>query len=290
MRVLHIDTGREMRGGQWQVLHLLLGARHEARLAARSGSPLEAGARTAGIEVVSLRDAVLDPRADLLHAHDARAHTIAALSGKPFVVSRRVAFPIKRGVLSRLKYARASRYLAVSGFVRQRLAEAGVDETRIAVVYDGVPPLPRSSRLGPIVAPATADRRKGSALAEEAARLGGFQVHFSTDPVSDLASARLFIYLSEEEGLGSAVLLAMAAGVPVIASRVGGLPEAVVAGVTGMLVDNRPAEVAAAVHSLLDDAGLLERMSEAARARWETHFTAARMIEQTEAVYRECLS
>jgi glycosyltransferase involved in cell wall biosynthesis len=290
MRVLHIDTGREMRGGQRQVLHLLGGASHSARLAARQGSPLEAAARRAGIETVRLRDALLDPRADLLHAHDARAHTLAALSGKPFVVSRRVAFPVNRGVLSRLKYARALRHLAVSEYVGQRLVEAGVDQSRIVVVYDGVPPLPPSTRIGPIVAPATADPRKGSALAGHAARLGGFDLRFSSDLVSDFASARLFLYLSEEEGLGSAVLLAMAAGVPVIASRVGGLPEAVDDGVTGRLVENRPQEVAAAVNGLLNDAALLERMSEAARARWEARFTAARMIERTEAVYRECPS
>ena len=45
----------------------------------------------------------------------------------------------------------------------------------------------------------------------------------------------MFVYITESEGLGSAVLLAMAAGTPVIASRVGGLPEAIEDGVNGLL-------------------------------------------------------
>ena len=56
--------------------------------------------------------------ADIVHAHDARAHTLAAIAARaPFVVSRRVAFPVKRSLLSQWKYRQAKRYLAVSQFV-----------------------------------------------------------------------------------------------------------------------------------------------------------------------------
>ena len=280
-----------MRGGQWQVLHLLRAATHEAVLAARPDSPLWEHARKAGVTVTPLSRAMFREARDvsLIHAHDARAHALAAIQRTPLVVSRRVAFPVKRGLFSRMKYTRASRYIAVSEFVKGRLLDAKIDESRIAVVYDGVPAMPLSSRLGQIIAPATADPRKSSAIVREAASLGGFDVRFSADLISDLGSARLFIYLSEEEGLGSAALLAMAAGVPVIASRVGGLPEAVDHGVTGVLVENRPAEVAAAVHCLLDDESTAGQMGEAARRRWESEFTVERMAQRTEAVYKECL-
>jgi hypothetical protein len=299
MRVLHIDTGRQMRGGQWQVLRLLTGARHEAKLLARTGSPLEFEARRAGVRVepfgwtAVLRCARL---ADLVHAHDARAHTIALLagvglpSGGPLVVSRRVAFPVSAGVASRWKYSRPARYLAVSEFVKGRLIEAGVNTSRISVVYDGVPAMPPSTRLGQIVAPATDDPRKGSAVLREAARLGGFHVRFSNDLSSDLVNARLFVYLSDEEGLGSAALMAMASGVPVIASRVGGLPEAVCDGITGVLVRNDPSDVAAAVHCMMDEESKAARMGEAGRARWESLFTVERLVERTEAVYQEALA
>ena len=79
-------------------------------------------------------------RADLVHVHDARAHTMAALAGvAPLVVSRRVAFPVKSGFLSGRKYARATLYLAVSNYVAARLLDAGVPGDKIRVVYDGVP-------------------------------------------------------------------------------------------------------------------------------------------------------
>jgi glycosyltransferase involved in cell wall biosynthesis len=288
MRVLHVDTGREMRGGQWQVLHLLRHARgHEHSLAAREGTPLYDAAKKDGLAVYPLGLAPPFPP-DLVHAHDARAHTRAALWNVPFVVSRRVAFPVNRGILSRLKYRRASRFLAVSNAVRQRLIEAGVDKTRIEVVYDGVPGMPRSSRLGSVAAPFTADPRKGSDIVKEAARLCGVDVRFSTSLPADLAHARLFVYLSREEGLGSAVLMAMAAGVPVVASRIGGLPEAVADGVTGLLVDNDPAQVAAAIHCLLHEESRAEAMSAAAVERWRAEFAVDKMVERTEAVYREC--
>src|SRR5262245_49138236 len=108
MKTLHIDTGREMRGGQWQVLYLVEHLK-DARLSARHESPLCMEAVNRSIQKGSFFD-----DADLTHAHDARAHTIAAIAGrKPLVVSRRVAFPIKRSFLSRQKYDRASMYIAV---------------------------------------------------------------------------------------------------------------------------------------------------------------------------------
>src|SRR5579863_1797764 len=113
MRVLHLDGGREMRGGQWQVLRLMEGLRaagHQNVLLARAGSPLYAAAGRRSLEVYPLRFAAVLRRsrtADIVHAHDARSHTLAALAGaRRLVVSRRVAFPVHRGFASRWKYAR----------------------------------------------------------------------------------------------------------------------------------------------------------------------------------------
>lgn len=282
MRVVHIDTGRRMRGGQWQVLHLMRGLREhglEQRLLARGD--LLSKARAEGFETgpASL-SAVWRAKADLFHAHDGRGHTLAAVAGRrPLVVSRRVAFPVKTGALSRWKYSRADGYIAVSEFVRNGLP----DPSRSVVIYDGVPPLTPSPCSGRIVAPHFEDSRK----AADVVQATGLEVHFSRDLIGDLPGAAVFIYLSEEEGLGSAVLLAMSAGVPVVASRIGGLPEIIDHERTGLLVANDPAQVREAIHRLLDDRGLGERLAQQARKRYLERFTVDHMVDATLAVYRE---
>src|SRR5436190_11668553 len=131
MNILHIDLGKEMRGGQYQVLLLMRALErrgHKQLLLARRGSPLlKAGAEPLGTRLPS--------GFDLIHAHDAAAHTRALTSRLPLVVSRRVAFPVKGGMLSRWKYRRASHFIAVSQFVAGELRRAGVPEKKITVIF-----------------------------------------------------------------------------------------------------------------------------------------------------------
>ena len=299
MRLLHIDTGREMRGGQWQVVYLmerLAAAGHKVTLLARPGSPLYVKAKAEAFDVRPA-DVLALPRvsleADLVHVHDAHSHMLAAMaSARPVVVSRRVAFPVKTHRLSRWKYARAQCYIAVSQYVKARLVEAGIAEDRVTVVYDGVPlePVAEAGAGGLVVAPATEDPRKGTAMVRAAAAQAGIEVHFSHDLARDLPRATALVYISEEEGLGSGVLLAMAAGVPVVASRVGGLVEAVVDGETGLLVENTPAAIAAALVRLRDDPVSARSLGAAGRRRAEECFSAERMVEQTLRVYDRVLS
>ncbi len=181
-------------------------------------------AQREGLEVVRLSALALPNLArhcDIVHAHDARSHALAAMFRRaPLVVSRRVAFPLHRDLLSRHKYARADRYLAVSNYVAGVLAAGGVPPGKIEVIYDGVPLLPISERQGAILTPASNDPLKGVRLVLEAARQLRVQVVPSVDLEHDLTEASLFIYITRTEGLGSAILLAMSAGVPVIASAV----------------------------------------------------------------------
>lgn len=290
MRVLHVDAGTEMRGGQWQCLNLIAALGNGVRLLAPADSPLSRHALERGISVEALniaRLALLSREFDLLHVHDARAHTWAVtVSGAPVVVSRRVAFPIRQSPLSRWKYARPAHYIAVSDCVRQTLMAAGVAGNRISVVYDGVVLPEAAARPERIVALESGDPMKGTALVRAAAE-NRFAVYFSRDLDRDLRDASLFLYITHAEGLGSAALLAMAWGVPVVASRVGGLPEIVQDRRTGVLTDNEPEAIARAVEWALDHR---EELAANGREAVAGHFTVGRMVEGTTAVYRRVLA
>ena len=293
MRILHLDAGREMRGGQWQVLRLiegLAGAGVESTLLARAGSPLEGAARDGGWRVEPLgfvRAALLGRRHDLIHAHDARSHTLGAIAGgAPLVVARRVAFPVG----SRWKYGRARHYLAVSEFVKQVLMAGGVPAEKISVVYDGVPVLEPSAGRRVLVLANFSDRQKGAPLTMEAARLAGIELLLTGNLERDLPQAAAFVYITHAEGLGSAALLAMSAGVPVIASRVGGLPEVVRDRETGLLVENSPAAVAGAIIQLDRDPEFARRLGQGARRAVVENFTVDHMVRRTMEVYQKALS
>jgi len=280
VRTLHVDTGREMRGGQWQALYLIERL-SDAVLLARAGSPLyeEAVRRKVNVRALSfLTLAAAARQVDLVHVHDARAHTMAAIAGTaPLVVSRRVAFPVKRGFFSLWKYARAALYLAVSKYVAARLMDAGVRGAKIRVVYDGVP-IPEAARPQP---------GRVVALASKPVEIPGISVELSTDLWQDLSTASVFVYKSDMEGLGSAALAAMAAGVPVVASSVDGLPEVIEAGKTGFLVTD--GDFAKPVRRLLEDVELAAEMSRVGRERVQREFSVEGMVEKTMRAYREVL-
>ncbi len=290
MRILHLDAGREMRGGQWQVLRLLEGLFKlgvESTLLARNGAPLFRLARERGWRVEPLgigRALSLARSHDLLHAHDGHGHTVGAIvSAGKLLVSRRVAFPVR----SRLKYGRARHFLAVSEFVKGVLMKGGVPEEKISVVYDGVPLLdPSTGTL--LMAPASDDPKKGSAVAREAALQAGEHVRFSNDLVRDLHEAAIFLYITESEGLGSGALLAMSAGVPVIASNVGGLPEVVEHCETGLLVANE--DITGAIRLLRIDHAYAWRLGAKGRQRVMEKFTVDHMVRRTMEIYQQAIS
>lgn len=275
-----------MRGGQWQALRLhrgLVQAGQESFLLAYEESPLLAAARKAKLPCDVLRPlrlGMLTRQFDLVHAHDARSHTLGALLARvPLVVSRRVAFPVRDSAASRWKYRRASLFLAVSHHVALQLVNAGVDERRVEVVYDGVPVPQEAAHGEAIIVPRSLDPQKGMALAEEAAKLAGVEIRMSADLETDLPGARALVYLTYAEGLGSGILLGMACGVTVIASRVGGIPELIEDGVNGILVANEADAVAAALHRINPVLG------QAARATVGERFTEEHMVRATLAAY-----
>lgn len=119
-------------------------------------------------------------------------------------------------------------------------------------------------------------------------------VHFqgiAADVRPWLASFDLFVLPSLQEGLPTVLLEAMAAGRPVVASRVGGIPEVVIDGRTGLLVPaGDPQALAAALDRLLRDPEMRQAMGQAGRERAVQAFGLERMLRQLEKEYEELLS
>jgi glycosyltransferase involved in cell wall biosynthesis len=107
------------------------------------------------------------------------------------------------------------------------------------------------------------------------------------DAVRVMAACDVFVLASLYEGLGVAVMEALALGLPVVATAVGGVPEVVQHGREGLLVPpGRPHTLASALMSLLTDAERRRRMSEAA-ARRGGELSIDSAVRRTQAVYHE---
>jgi len=360
LRVMHIDTGKELRGGQRQLLLLASGLRergHKQLVVCTEDSLLERHAREEGLRVFALpshdplhahgilllRQLLWAEPFRILHAHDGKGQTIAWLASKGMAVrrvaSRRVTF-LPAGfaggrLIHRLKYQfTCQAVIAISDFVRQILADSGVPADMIEVIPDGIefpPETPKAdlrvrvrARWGfeedalliGLMGGITPE--KGQDIAVEALRLversvpgaclvvaGGFSGRESgtqlvrnrvrlLGPVDNLADffggLDLYAMPSRAEGLGSAALLAMAHGVPVVASRVGGLPEVVEDGRTGWLVPpDSPAALADAIVSAASARASLRALGLQARER-AGQFASNIMIERTETLYHRLMA
>jgi len=131
-------------------------------------------------------------------------------------------------------------------------------------------------------------------LEEMAQRLGvSERVHFlgnRSDVCRLLQAMDVFVLASIWEGMPNAALEAMAVGLPVVATAVGGTPEAVADGETGLLVPSRdPDALAQAIARLLRDPELWRKMGQAGRRRVEQHFSVEQMVRRTESLYEELL-
>ncbi|MFN0007910.1 MAG: glycosyltransferase [Planctomycetota bacterium] len=135
-------------------------------------------------------------------------------------------------------------------------------------------------------------RRAAEGLAREL-RLGGRAVFagIRRDVPELLAASDAFVMASLWEGFGLVFLEAMAAGLPVVSTRVSAVPEVVVENETGLLVPPGDATaLAAAMSALAGEPHLRTRLGRAGRARVRERFRLDRMIEETLAVYAEVLS
>ena len=101
-----------------------------------------------------------------------------------------------------------------------------------------------------------------------------------------LRAASIFVLPSHFEALPMAILEAMAAGLPIVATRVGGIPDAVAAGRDGILVEPKdPAQLAAALDRLLADPSLRRSMGASARKRAADTFSADVILPRVESLW-----
>lgn len=143
--------------------------------------------------------------------------------------------------------------------------------TRFVLVGDG----PERSRI---------ERRAEALGLAEAVHFAGLQ----EDVRPYYAALDLYLVSSDYEGLPVALLEAMASGLPVVSTRVGGVPEAIRDDVEGRLVPvGDAAALANAALGLLDDPDESARLGAAARERAATRFSTVRMSRQLEAIYDE---
>ena len=342
---MHVDSGRSWRGGQRQVLLLAAGLHdrgYRTLVVAPAGSPLVQRAERAGLPTYrltlrgewdirrarELRAVAREWRADIIHAHDARSHTIGLIAQlfkrrSRLVVTRRVVFPPKRVTL-KYKWG-VDAFIAISNAVRNAMVGAGVAADHIKVVYSGVPaPVVKQPRdwraergwpadtvVCGIVGAMTREKGLDSigAIAKRlppdvlararivllggkgkgdttSAGLDGFDAGFVSDIHEAVAGLDLLWHPAKSEGLGTAVIDAMALGVTPIAFAVGGIPELIEDGVSGRLVPSGDVDsFAAAVTELITDAALRKQLAAGARKR-AAQFDSAAMIERTAEVYK----
>jgi glycosyltransferase involved in cell wall biosynthesis len=109
----------------------------------------------------------------------------------------------------------------------------------------------------------------------------------SQECISDVYhSLDLYVHSSTHEGFSIAIVEAMAHGLPVVATAVGGNPEAVLDGVTGLLVPPKdPARLAEAIVDLLNDPDRQRSFGRAGRERAIRHFSLSTMLEAHERLY-----
>ncbi len=157
------------------------------------------------------------------------------------------------------------------------------------VLFDALRTLPDRARLRVICfgqGPLDESLRREAADLGDTVRFAGFR----KDLNRWVGALDLLVHPALMEGLGISLLQASAAGVPIIACRAGGMPEAVADGVSGVLVEpGDVAGLAAALSALVGDPALRAKLGTQGRTRIEREFSVKAMVDGNLAVYDELL-
>jgi glycosyltransferase involved in cell wall biosynthesis len=302
-RILLLDHGRTFAGGQVMAARLLPALRARGfRIDALAGCP-EVGGGPIPATYAGLRRAMRGY--DLIYANTARTALAAATQSRPFLWHKHLP---ETTWLQRLMARRATRVISVVRFgaprtPRLRIVHNGVPAMSAEPAKD-LPPGPKILLLGRM------EREKGHDTALEAldhmereatllcAGPGAWYLErrhpraiflgFRRDVAALLAACDVLLNASRfDEGAPLVVLEAQRAGVPVVATRVGGTPEVVLDGVTAFLV---PREDPAAMARALDRALAVDRAAWRAQGRAHAErFGLEACADAVAEVVRECL-
>jgi glycosyltransferase involved in cell wall biosynthesis len=315
MKILHVSTAYSWRGGEQQVAYLAIELQKkkiDQVVCCPSGSPLfnfcklnhlqAAGFTSKGIAKINVARLInklcQEHHMDLIHTHDAHAHTSAVMGAIlfrnkiPVVVSRRVDFPVSSNPLSRLKYNHSvvKKIICVSNKIKEITAKSISDKSKLSVVHSGIDTEKFSSKstylvlhnelnleaetilIGNVSALAVhKDYYTFIDTAESILKINpqihfviigdgpernnivnyiqkknlGNHIHltgFRKDIIEILPELSVFLMTSMTEGLGTTLLDALAAKVPVVATEAGGIPEIIRHEQTGLLAPVKDAD------------------------------------------------
>jgi glycosyltransferase involved in cell wall biosynthesis len=340
--IAHVNVARGYRGGERQtelLIRALQGSGLAQVLVARRGGPLADRLADADVEVRrvhggSLSVARAAAHVDLVHVHEGRsvygAYLRSAMSGTPYVITRRVNNPIRQHWFAHRAYRRASYVAAVAPQVAEvvRSYDGGI---RVAVVHSASSGLPVDERRAQEIRAAYPGKflvghvgaldndQKGQEYIISVARIvehshpdlqfllvgGGDDeamlkslaaglpnlafTGFVNNVGDYLAAFDMFVLPSNREGIGSILLDAMDRGLPVIASRVGGVPDIVHDAKNGILIDaGRVDQLRSAILDLRAAPERRRALGESGR-EFAKQFSAQAMARKYVEIYRTVL-
>ncbi len=361
IKILHLETVREWRGGQQQIAYLVKGLLRnniQTVLACHPRSEIMARFKRNrwpvfpvkmehGLDIKAARQIaryIKENGFSIIHAHSSHALSLALLvktMHRPvkLIASRRVDFSVKKPIVGSVKYNNPliDRIVCISDNIARVLMQDGIKKQKLTVIHSGIdmqrfkksssvslrdelgipadhlivgtvaalvghkdyPTLLKAARLvcqnySAVTFVAVGEGNDRSELETLRAKLGLKECFRFTGFRSDLERFYhlfdVFVLASYKEGLGTSVLDALAQGVPVVATRAGGIPEMIVHGQNGMLVPPRnPEQLAVAIERLLHDADFRKRLALRARLSVEK-FDYQNMVQKHIALYRNLLT
>ena len=364
MKILHISSAKTWRGGEQQIAYLIselhaMEDQIESFVLAPSNSPLAEKMSGQGFPVFTYHKHLLKypmihrqikrickaEEIDLIHVHDAHAHSFAVMSAAIWnnttriVLSRRVNFGIRKNFFSKWKYNHSSikRILCVSKQVIESIEGDIEDKSKLKLVYSGVDPGRFDNKGGqvlrqefqipvelPIIANTAAiapdkdhmtfvktaklffekggeaifliigkdqgEKKKVESLIDEY-RLSEkiLFTGFRTDIDIVLPEIDIYFFSSKMEGLGTSLLDAFVAGIPIVATDAGGIPELIEHEVTGLLGPREnPEQLSELLLRMAGDEMLRQTVVEGAREK-SYQFTKSKTAKETLNNYYEVL-